>query len=308
MREYDRFEKGAANSQHVDGGAQAAARGPERADHHHHDPEARPLRRRPTRATRSTTGTSCSSSTSATARQFGDMHAAITQGVQAVPPVRLHRHADLRRRTPERRQPAAAHHRAGLRRQAAHLHDRRRDHRQERAAVPHRLRQHDQGRRPTSPTSRSRAIDTEQALLAPERIAPGRRLHPRALRPEDRRAASATASGTSASRGFNSLFATASIDAAKRYYEEFAAQQPSEAAGPGVPAAEDRHDLQLRRQRGRRGDGLLGDEEFETDALDAVVARLPRGGDRRLQRDVRHQLRHLVRPVPELLQGPVACG
>ncbi len=78
------------------------------------------------------------------------------QGVQALPPVRLHRHADLRGERRHRRQPAAADHRAGVRRPAAHLHDRRRDHRQERAAVPHRLRQHDQGCRTASPTSRSR--------------------------------------------------------------------------------------------------------------------------------------------------------
>ncbi len=58
MREYDRFEKGAANSNTSTRGAEEAARGPERADHHHDDPEARQLHRAATRATRSTTGTS----------------------------------------------------------------------------------------------------------------------------------------------------------------------------------------------------------------------------------------------------------
>ena len=58
MREYDRFEKGAANSNTSTRGAQAAARGPGRAHHHHDDPEARHASSRRTRATRSTTGTS----------------------------------------------------------------------------------------------------------------------------------------------------------------------------------------------------------------------------------------------------------
>ena len=65
-------------------------------------------------------------------------------------------------------------------------------------------------------------------------------------------------------RGFNSIFATASIDAAKRYYTEFAAQQNE------LPLA----------QRLKVGliysfaaneeepDGLLGEEDFETEGLD----------------------------------------
>ena len=56
--------------------------------------------------------------------------------------------------------------------------------------------------------------------------------------------------------GFNSLFATASIDAAKRYYAEFR-QAAGRARGrrPGIPAAEGRADLQLRRERGRSRTG-----------------------------------------------------
>ena len=50
--------EGRRQLEHLDARAQAAARGPGRADHHHDDPEARPLHRRRTRATRSTTGTS----------------------------------------------------------------------------------------------------------------------------------------------------------------------------------------------------------------------------------------------------------
>jgi type I restriction enzyme R subunit len=64
------------------------------------------------------------------------------------------------------------------------------------------------------------AIDTEKALLAPSASA-DRRLHPRALRPEDQ-ARQHYSHGGKRLRGFNSLFATASIDAAKRYYNAFA--------------------------------------------------------------------------------------
>lgn len=65
--------------------------------------------------------------------------------------------------------------------------------------------------------------------------------------------------------GFNSIFATASIDAAKRYYSEFA-QQEEALSGPqrlkigliySFAANED------------EGGGILGEEEFETGALDA---------------------------------------
>ena len=47
--------------------------------------------------------------------QFGDMHTAITRGLPAVPPVRVHRHADLRGQRRHRWQPEPAHHRAGVR-------------------------------------------------------------------------------------------------------------------------------------------------------------------------------------------------
>ena len=80
--------------------------------------------------------------------QFGDMHTDITRAFKTVQPVRVHRYADLRRERRQRWQPSAAHDRAGVRRQAAHVHDRRRHHRQERAAVPDRLHQHHQGRKP----------------------------------------------------------------------------------------------------------------------------------------------------------------
>ena len=91
----------------------------------------------------------------------------------------------------------------------------------------------------------------------------GRGLHPEALRPEDQ-AQRHLPARRQAAPGFNSLFATASIDAAKRYYAEFTKQQEelpkghrltvglifSFAANEEIP------------------DGLLAEEEFETDRLD----------------------------------------
>ncbi len=118
----------------------------------------------------------------------------------------------------------------------------------------------------TAPNVRDKrvsAIDTERALLAPERIAQivG---YIREHFDQKTKRSSSYRHGTKRLNGFNSLFATASIDAAKRYYAEFASQQR------GVPPA----------QRLKVGliysfaaneeeiDGLLGEEEFETKKLD----------------------------------------
>ena len=107
------------------------------------------------------------------------------------------------------------------------------------------------------------AIDTERALLAPERsrqIVSYIREH---FDQKTKRAASYQMHGKRLA-GFNALFATASIDAAKRYYAEFVTQQKD------LPEA----------QRLKVGliysfaaneedpDGLLGEEEFETAGLD----------------------------------------
>ena len=106
------------------------------------------------------------------------------------------------------------------------------------------------------------AIDTEKALLASERLRQvvayirehfdqkTKRAHTYELK--DKRV-----------RGFNALFATASIDAAKRYYHQFFVQQvdmpPAERLKVGVifsyAANED------------DPDGLLGEEDFDTEAL-----------------------------------------
>ncbi|WP_447585705.1 type I restriction endonuclease subunit R [Pseudoxanthomonas mexicana] len=108
------------------------------------------------------------------------------------------------------------------------------------------------------------AIDTERPLLAPERTAQVVGYILKHFDQKTKRAASYKMHGKRLA-GFNSLFATASIEAAKRYYAEFRAQQQD------LPEA----------QRLKVGliysfaaneddpDGLLGEEEFETGGLDA---------------------------------------
>ena len=65
-------------------------------------------------------------------------------------------------------------------------------------------------------------------------------------------------------RGFNSLFATASIDAAKRYYSEFAAQQESLPSDQRLKVGL----IYSYAANEEEPDGLLDDEAFETDGLD----------------------------------------
>ncbi|MDI3270833.1 type I restriction endonuclease subunit R [Pseudomonas sp. AL03] len=107
------------------------------------------------------------------------------------------------------------------------------------------------------------AIDTERALLAPERISQIVGYIREHFDQKTKRASTYRHDGKRVA-GFNSLFACASIDAAKRYYAEFAAQQKD------LPEA----------QRLKVGliysfaaneddeDGLLGEEEFEAEGLD----------------------------------------
>ncbi|MEW6317623.1 MAG: type I restriction endonuclease subunit R, partial [Pseudomonadota bacterium] len=106
--------------------------------------------------------------------------------------------------------------------------------------------------------------DTERALLDPERIRQIVAYIREHFDQKTKRNASYRHDGKPLA-GFNSLFATASIEAAKRYYAEFKKQQEA------LPAA----------QRLKVGliysfaaneddaDGLLGEEEFETEGLDA---------------------------------------
>jgi type I restriction enzyme R subunit len=108
-----------------------------------------------------------------------------------------------------------------------------------------------------------RAIDTERALRAPERITmvaeyirehfAQKTMRNQFYRLKDRRVA-----------GFNSLFATESIDAAKQYYAEFRRQQKD------LPEAE-RLKIGIIYSFAANEDldgGLLAEEGFETEALD----------------------------------------
>ncbi len=107
------------------------------------------------------------------------------------------------------------------------------------------------------------AIDTERALLAPERIAQIVGYVREHFDQKTKRSASYRHDGKRLS-GFNSLFACASIDAAKRYYAEFSAQQkalpPAQRLKVGL--------IYSFAANEEESDGLLGEEEFETEGLD----------------------------------------
>lgn len=108
------------------------------------------------------------------------------------------------------------------------------------------------------------AIDTERALLAPERISQVVGYIREHFDQKTRRASSYRHDGKRLA-GFNSLFATASIDAAKRYYAEFAEQQKDL-----VPARRLKIGLiySFAANEEEETDGILSEEEFETEALD----------------------------------------
>jgi type I restriction enzyme R subunit len=112
------------------------------------------------------------------------------------------------------------------------------------------------------------AIDTERALLADERVAGVTSYILDHFDQKTRRNATYRL-GDKRVTGFNSMFATASIDAAKRYYAEFKKEQAKRAAAnPGyhplkvglIYSYAANEDLE---------DGILGEEEFETEDLDA---------------------------------------
>jgi type I restriction enzyme R subunit len=107
------------------------------------------------------------------------------------------------------------------------------------------------------------AIDTERALLAPERIKQIVRYILEHFDQKTKRSATYKHEGRRLA-GFNSLFATASIDAAKRYYGEFGRQQSD------LPEAR-RLKVGLIYSFAPNEDaagGLLDEEEFETEKLD----------------------------------------
>lgn len=107
------------------------------------------------------------------------------------------------------------------------------------------------------------SIDTERALLAPERI---RQVVQYIREHFDQKTKRSTSYRHNGKRimGFNSLFATASIDAAKRFYAEFAEQQrdiaPKERLKVGLIYSFAANEA--------TEDGLLDEEEFETEHLD----------------------------------------
>jgi type I restriction enzyme R subunit len=107
------------------------------------------------------------------------------------------------------------------------------------------------------------AIDTERALLAPERIEQIVGYIREHFDQKTKRSSSYRHNGKRLA-GFNSLLATASIDAAKRYYAEFARQQQS------LPEAQRLKIGLIYSFAANEEDeaGLLGEEEFETGGLD----------------------------------------
>ncbi len=107
------------------------------------------------------------------------------------------------------------------------------------------------------------AIDTEGVLLAPERVVQVVNYIREHFDQKTKRNARYHHAGKRI-EGFNSLFATASIEAAKRYYTEFGRQQEEVPLSQRLKVAliysfaSNEDDL----------DGLLSEEEFETDKLD----------------------------------------
>ena len=79
MREYDRFEKGAANSQHLDRACSSGSWRTRARGSSSRRSRSSPGSSRRTRATRSTTATSCMIFDECHRSQFGDMHIAITK-------------------------------------------------------------------------------------------------------------------------------------------------------------------------------------------------------------------------------------
>ncbi|GAA1559698.1 hypothetical protein GCM10009789_11320 [Kribbella sancticallisti] len=107
------------------------------------------------------------------------------------------------------------------------------------------------------------AIDTERALLAPERLSQVVAYTLEHFDQKTKRAEHYSLEGKRV-HGFNALFATASIDAAKRYYTEFKAQQkqltPDRRLKVGIIFSYAANE--------EVGDDYLDEEGFETSSLD----------------------------------------
>lgn len=106
------------------------------------------------------------------------------------------------------------------------------------------------------------AIDTERALLAPERIGLVVAYTLEHFDQKTRRAEHYPLAGKRI-RGFNALFATASIEAAKRYYLEFKRQQQEL-----VPDRRLKIGIIYSYAANEEVEGYLDEEGFETSALD----------------------------------------
>jgi len=111
------------------------------------------------------------------------------------------------------------------------------------------------------------AIDTEKALLAPERLSQVVSYIREHFDQKTRRNSTYTL-GEKRVAGFNSIFATASITAAKLYYEEFRKQQGE------LPVAQRLkvgliYSFAANEAEDDGSGGFLGEEDFETGALDA---------------------------------------
>ncbi|MCB1274319.1 MAG: type I restriction endonuclease subunit R, partial [Leucobacter sp.] len=106
------------------------------------------------------------------------------------------------------------------------------------------------------------AIDTENALLAPERVS---QVVGYILEHFDQKTkrTEGYALGERRLKGFNSIFATASIPAARTYYQEFARQQAALPPDRRLKVAT----IYSYAANPDTEDGLLGEEGFETEAL-----------------------------------------
>lgn len=107
------------------------------------------------------------------------------------------------------------------------------------------------------------AIDTERALLAPERLSQVVAYTLAHFDQKTKRTERYSLAGKRV-RGFNALFATASIDAAKRYYTEFKSQQKDRTPDSRLKVAI----IYSYAANEDVGDDHLDEEGFETSALD----------------------------------------
>jgi type I restriction enzyme R subunit len=117
------------------------------------------------------------------------------------------------------------------------------------------------------PDKQVSAIDTERALMAPERVG---QISDYVLDHFDQktRRAQHYRLGEKRVAGFNSLFATASIDAAKRYYNAFARRQQERQEGDPTYQPLKVALIFSYAPNEEAHDGLLAEEEFELDGLD----------------------------------------